>query len=76
MVVENGWKLDNKNTINSSFPLAQVVAHHFLADLPERREPVDEGGGDGEGAEQEVGDRQVDDEDVPRGAHGLGAGPL
>ena len=48
------------------------AAHHFLAELPERREPVDEGGGDSEGAEQQVRDRQVDDEYVPRGPHGLG----
>ena len=45
--------------------------YHFLPNLPEVGDGVGEGGRDGEGAEEQVGEGQVDQEDVSRGPHHL-----
>ena len=43
----------------------------LLPEGPELRDEVDEGEGHREGAEEDVGDGQVGDEDVPRRQHHL-----
>ena len=45
--------------------------HHFFSNPPKVGEGVSQGGRDGEGAEEEVGEGQVDQEDVSRGPHHL-----
>ena len=45
--------------------------HHFFPDSPKVGEGVSQGGWDGEGAEEKVGEGQVDQEDVSRGPHYL-----
>ena len=45
--------------------------HHFFPDSPKVGERVSQGGRDGEGAEEKVGEGQVDQEDVSRGPHYL-----
>ena len=45
---------------------------HIWAQLPEGREDIHQGEGDGEGAQQDVRDGQVCDEDVPRSLQRLG----
>ena len=48
-----------------------VPSHHFLSNPPKVCERVSQGGGDGEGAEEDVGDSEVDQEDVARCPHHL-----
>ena len=48
-----------------------ISSHHFLPNPPKVCEWVCQGGGDGEGAEEDVGDSEVDQEDVARCPHHL-----
>ena len=48
-----------------------ISSHHFLSNPPKVCEWVCQGGGDGEGAEEDVGDSEVDQEDVARCPHHL-----
>ena len=48
-----------------------ISSHHFLSNPPKVCEWVCQGGGDGEGAEEDVGESKVDQEDVARCPHHL-----
>ena len=63
-MVQGGILLDKEWQYN-------LNVHHFLPNPPKVGEGVSEGGWDGEGAEEEVGEGQVDQEDVSRGPHHL-----